>query len=79
MLQLYLSTIDILENLVGFTVQAISIWMVLLVTLDRYSAVCMPHQIQRISLFRAKVSAFVILFIACIFPLQFYFFNERFF
>ena len=44
-----------------------SIWMILLVTFDRYAAVCMPHQVQRRSPVRAKISVLIMSVSACLY------------
>ena len=45
--------------------------MILLVTFDRYAAVCMPHLIQRRNLVRAKISVLIMSVSACLYSAHF--------
>ena len=60
-------TIEVLTS----ATQAMSIWMILLVTFDRYAAVCMPHQVQWRSLVRAKISVRIMFVSVCLYVAHF--------
>ena len=58
-------------DIITTTTHAMSIWMILLVTFDRYAAVCMPHQTQRRNLVKTKISVLFMSVSACLYASHF--------